>query len=228
VRAELGLGLRAGIAPGKFLARLAAAEAGEGGLRRIEPGGEASFLEPLPLTRLEGVGHKTAGVLAELGARSIGDVVALGRDRLQSALGSHGLRIFALACGQDAAPVRAAAHPQSLSREATIQQESIDLGVLSDHLRELGRELESELRLQGLRAGRLTLKLRYGDQSRASRSLVLPAPGPEPGALHRAALELLSRTQAGSQRVRGLGLQLGRLERAAESDRQLELFAPPR
>jgi nucleotidyltransferase/DNA polymerase involved in DNA repair len=228
VRAELGLELRAGIAAGKFLARLAAAEAGEGGLRRIGPGDEAAFLRPLPLTRLEGVGHKTASVLAELGARSIGDVAALGRDRLQRALGSHGLRIFALACGQDDAPVRAASHPKSLSREATVRQASLDLGVLSDHLRELGRELESELRAQGLRAGRLTLKLRYGDQSRASRSLALGGPGRGPGALHEAALELLARTQAGSQPVRALGLQLGRLERAAEGDRQLELFPPPR
>ena len=227
-REELGLALRAGIAPGKLLARLAAAEAGEGGVRRIGPGEEAAFLGPLPLTRLEGVGQKTAGVLAELGARTIGDVVALGRDRLQGALGSHGLRIHALACGEDDAPVRAAAHPKSLSREATIRQESVDLGVLSDQLRELGRELESELRLQGLRAGRLTLKVRYGDQSRVSRSQALPGPGPAAGALHAAALELLSRTQAGSQPVRSLGLQLGRIERAGEGDRQLELFAPPR
>jgi len=94
---ETGLPLRVGIATGKFLARLAAEEAGAGGVRQVAPGTEAEFLAPLAMTRLEGVGRKTAAILAELGARTIGDVARLGRDRLEEAFGTHGLRIFSLA-----------------------------------------------------------------------------------------------------------------------------------
>lgn len=229
VAEELGLPLRVGIATGKFLARLAAEEAGEGGVRRIPAGSEAAFLAPLPVTRLEGVGRKTAAGLAELGAERIGDVVALGRERLEEAFGSHGLRIFALASARDEAPVRATRHPQSLSRERTFREAAVvDRTVLEEGLQDLARQLEEELARQGLSAGRVGLKLRYADQGRHSPSQALGSPATHAPELLAAALRLLDRTQAGSRPVRGLGLQLSRLAPAAEADRQLDLFPPGR
>jgi DNA polymerase-4 len=224
VAEELALPLRVGIASGKFLARLAAEESGAEGVRSIPPGEERRFLRPLPARRLEGVGRKTAAALAEMGAETIGDVEALGRERLEAAFGAHGLRIFSLASAIDPSPVRAARHPQSLSREVTIGHDELDRAVLAEHLQDLAVHLEQELARQALSAGRVGLKVRYGDGATQGRSQALAAPVVRASEIQRAALRLLDRTQAGSRAVRGLGLQLGKLAPAAEADRQLDLF----
>ena len=225
VAAELGLPLRVGLASAKFVARLAAEEAGESGVRHVASAEQASFLAPLPATRLDGVGRKTAAALAELGARTIEDVRALGRERIQDALGPHGLRIHALACGQDDERVRASRHPQSVSRESTLGGEPTDVTSLADLLAGLSSQLEAELRRQGLVAGKVSLKLRYADQAHATRTLTLPAPTFRASELLACATRLLERTQAGRP-VRGLGLQLSALAPAAEGERQLDLFRP--
>jgi DNA polymerase-4 len=225
VQSELDLPLRLGIGSGKLIARLAAEEAGEGGLREIAGGEERAFLRPLPATRLEGVGEKTAGKLAELGARTIGEIAAVGRERLEAALGTHGLRILAFADGRDDRPVRATSHPQSVSREATLRGGSRDLGILAEHLQNLVQNLASELRLQGLSAVRVALKLRFADQADATRSLTLAEPTAAPADIQAAALTLLERTDAGSRPVSRLRLQLAGLLLQGAEDRQLDLFS---
>jgi nucleotidyltransferase/DNA polymerase involved in DNA repair len=224
VAEQLGLPLRVGIAAGKFVARLAAEEADASGLRRIASGEEQAFLHPLPATRIEGVGRKTAAALAELGATTIGEVVALGSERLEAAFGMHGQRIFALASAVDDAPVRAVRHAQSLSREVTIAVDDSDRGLLVEHLQDLARQLEAELVRQALSAGRVALKVRYADQGTHTRSQALGSPIARATDIQALALRLLDRTQAGSRPVRGFGLQLSRLAPAAEGERQLELF----
>lgn len=224
VRERLALPLRVGIASGKFLARLAAEEVAGEGVRWIPAGEEHAFLAPLPVTRLDGVGQKTAARLAELGARTIGDVVALGRDRLQEVFGIHGVRIHHVASGEDRDRVGPGGPPRSVSREATVQGEPRDLSVLVEHLSGLAGRLESELARQGLAARKVTLKLRFEDAGTTTRTQTLADPVGRAPALLEAAQHLLSRTSAGARPVRGLGLQLGGLVRAEESERQLSLF----
>jgi len=224
---ELGLGLRAGIAAGKFHARLAAEEAGASGCYRVEPEQQTAFLSPLPVTRLEGVGAKTAATLAELGAHRIGQLLEIGSDRLQQALGTHGLRIHAYADGRDDRPVRAASHPQSLSREATLE-ESRDFAVLTAQIEDLARRLEVDLRAQGLSAGRVALKIRFSDRATNSRSKTLAAPISSAAEIQELTVGLLAHIDAGSRPARGLGIQLGRLQRSEDSDRQLDLFPSQR
>jgi nucleotidyltransferase/DNA polymerase involved in DNA repair len=224
VAAELGLGLRAGISTGKFHARLAAEEIGASGCRRVDSDQLGAFLSPLPVTRLEGVGAKTAATLAELGAHRIGQLLEIGPDRLQEALGTHGLRIHAYAAGHDDRPVRAARHPKSLSRETTLDA-SLDFSVLAAQLEDLARRLEADLRAQALSAGRVTVKLRFSDRATNSRSKTLAAPISSFAEIHRVAVGLLPQMSAGSRPARILGIQLGRVQRAEESDRQLDLFS---
>jgi len=231
VRNELGLELRVGIATGKSLARLAAEEAGPAGVLAVEASAERAFLWPLPATRLEGVGRKTAAALAELGARTVGDVAALGRERLEEAFGTHGLRIHALAMAQDETPVRAARHPQSLTREVTVRGEAGDRAVLAEHLADLVRALAEELARQALAAGQVALKVRYaGEAGGTTRSRALAAPTAALAELQAVAARLLDKTSAGPREVRTLGVQLSRLAPAGEADRQLDLFtrsSPP-
>ena len=228
VATEPGLPLRVGIGSSKFLARLAAVEVGESGVHRVPEGGERAFLDPQPLARLEGVGHKTATRLAELGARCIADVVALGRDRLEEVFGTHGLRIHALAAGEDDGPVRSSRHAQTLSREVTLRPEPLDWSLLGEQLQGLAHGLAEELRRQGLAAGRIAVRLRYADSGSASRSQTLASAVGSAADLQAAASRLLERIEAGARPIRGVAIQLGRLAPAAEGDRQLELFRTDR
>jgi len=227
VAAELGLGLRAGISTGKFHARLAAEEAGASGCYRVDAHQLEAFLSPLPVTRLEGVGAKTAATLAELGAQRIGQLLEIGPDRLQEALGTHGLRIHAYASGHDDRPVRAASHPQSLSRETTLDA-GLDFVVLASQIEDLARRLEADLRGQALSAARVAVKIRYSDRATSSRSKTLAKPITAAAEIQQVALGLLSHMSVGPRPARALGVQLGRLQRAAESARQLDLFSGPR
>jgi DNA polymerase-4 len=227
VRQELGLPLQVGIARTKLLARLAAEEAGEG-VRRVLPAAEAAFLDPLPVTRLDGVGHKTASTLAEHGAHTIGAVAGLGRERLEALFGSHGARIHASATGAEDAPVRATRHPQSLSREATLRAESLDREALVEQLQPLARQLEAELRAQALTARRVTLKLRHADLPPTTRSQALATPVDSAAEIHAVAQHLLGRAQAPIGALRGVGIQLTRLAPARETGRQLDLFGSRR
>jgi nucleotidyltransferase/DNA polymerase involved in DNA repair len=224
VRAEFRLPLRVGLGSGKFLARLAAEDAAEEGVRRIPHGEEQRFLAPLEVTRLDGVGRKTAATLAALGARCIGDVAALGRERLEELFGAHGVRIHGYATGRDDEPVRTAPHPQSISRESTVRSELPDLVALMEQLGGLALQLEGELQRQALEAGKVTLKLRYADQATETRSRKLTSLLTRSSELLGVAEELLRRTQAGARPVRRLGLQLSVLVPAGKGDRQLDLF----
>ncbi|MGE4607812.1 MAG: hypothetical protein AAEJ52_13805 [Myxococcota bacterium] len=223
VAEELGLQLRVGIASGKLLARLAAEEVGVDGVMHLAPESEIDFLSVLPVTRLEGVGEKTAATLAELGARRIGELRAVGRERLQETLGPHGLRIYAFATGIDDRPVRVVRHAQSLSREASVG-ESLDFDVLTAHLLDLSVRLEGELRAEGLTSAQVAVKVRFADRATTSRSQTLGATIRSSAEIHAVASRLLARTQAGSRPARGVGITLGRLQHHAESDRQLDLF----
>lgn len=221
---ELRLPLRVGAGPVKFLAQLAAEDAGPEGFREISGAELRRFLEPLPVTRLPGVGPNTAARLAELGIRTAGELVAAGREPIERALGNHGLAILSAASGQGDDRIRAAAHPQSLWQEMTLGEDTVDRAQLVAPLRGLAERLERGLALEGLAARRLSLKVRYADGERASRTVSVDRGLAAAGDLLGVALALLDRTQAGVRPLRLLGLGASALARPPQRERQLGLF----
>lgn len=224
VRAELGLPLRVGIAPVKFVARLAARESGEEGVRRVASSEVEAFLRPLPVTRLDGVGANTQASLAKHDVRTIGELAALGPTRLEEILGNRGLELHALAQGRDPSPVRATRHSKSLSQETTLAAEQVDTGVLLETIQALAEALERRLALEALAARRVSLKLRYADQETATRSHTLATPVAASSEIHAIGRALLRRTQAGARAVRLIGLAVSELGPSAQHERQLDLF----
>jgi DNA polymerase-4 len=224
---ELGLPLRVGISGVRFLARLAAEDVADDALPpvgRVPAGREARYLASLPVGRLPGVGPATAARLAELGASTIGELAGLERSAVEAALGAHGRTIWEYAHGRDAQRVRPAAHPKSLSQESSFSPEELDSTAIVARLQGLAEGLAASLAREELRARRVTLKLRYADQERASRSCTLDAPIASAAEIHARAAALLERTQAGSRAVRGVGIVLGGLSPERREDRQLDLF----
>ena len=228
VASALALRLRVGAGPVRFVAKLAAEEAGPGGVLWVRPGELRRFLDPLPVAKLPGVGPRTQESLAEFGASTVADVLRLGRARLEERLGNHGRAIFALAQGIDGASVRPAPHPRTVSHEITLPAPEVDRAALEARLAELAGNVEATLARERLAAKRLVLKVRYADQEETTRSRTerhSVARAPELLAL---AADLLARTQAGSRPIRGLGLIASTLVQKRRDDRQLDLFTPQR
>src|SRR5262245_48642560 len=228
VESALALPLRVGVAPVRFVAKLAAEEAGPDGVLCVRPGDLRRFLDPLPAAKLPGVGPRTREALAELGATTVADVLKLGRERLEEALGNHGRGIFAYAQGSDSASVRAAPHPRTASHEVTLPIPEVDRSALEARLKELAGHVEATLARERLAAKRLVLKVRYADHEETTRSRTEKhslARAPELLAL---AADLLARTQAGTRPIRGLGLAVSTLVQKRRDDRQLDLFGPRR
>jgi len=224
VEEELRLPLRAGIAPNKLLARLAAEEAGAGTLE-IKLGAEAQFLNALPVARLPGVGRHTEERLAQLGVRHVGDLAAIDTMILAEVVGHRrGLELHALARGQGDSRVKGERYPGSLSQEVTLGGSETDLMLLGDRLDRLANGLEGALRLQGIAARRLVLKLRYADFETTTRSRTLSHSVSTAAEIAAVAKGLLDRTQAGVRPIRLLGIGLSAFSRARKDDRQLELF----
>jgi DNA polymerase-4 len=225
VGAELRLPLRAGIGPNKLLARLASEAAGAGTLE-IKLGAEADFLHDLPVARLPGIGRHTEERLAQLGVRRVGELAAMDPAVLAEAVGHRrGLELQALARGQGDTRVRGERYPGSLSQEATLGGAEIDVVILGEQLDRLAQGLEGALRLQGIAARRVVLKLRYADSETTTRSRTLAHSVSTAGEIAAVARGLLERTQAGVRPVRLLGIGLSVFTRARKDDRQLELFA---
>lgn len=223
VREQLGLPLRVGIARVKFLARLAAEEAGEGEVFAIPADGELAFLADLPVERLPGVGPKTQRALLGLGASTAAELRALDRGLLEDALGNHGLRILAHAHGREDAVVRGRGHPRSLSREHTFGESQQDLGELWECLQRLANLLGRSLLEQGLAGARVAIKLRFADDQLTTRSHTSKTPIDSAAAIYELAQTLLDRTAAGTRGVRMLGVSVSGL-RQGGADGQLDLF----
>ncbi|MFP6640368.1 MAG: hypothetical protein VCC04_09010 [Myxococcota bacterium] len=223
---EINLPLQLGIAPSKWLARLAAEEAGRGSVKHLEPDAVAAFLDPLPIARLPRVGDKTARRLRELGASTVGELSRLGSEAVERSLGNHGLTILEMARGQDHSAIRATRYPKSISREETLATPVADGDQLEDCLRRLSASLESSLSREGLSANRVAIRVRLGDETRLTRSQTQDGAVGSRRVLDQAARTLLARCDLlPGVRVRSLTLVVAGLVAATgEGDGQLELF----
>lgn len=223
-----GLPLRVGIAPVRRLAMLAASEAGEAGVRRVRPGEEAEFLAPLGLGRLPFIGPNAALRLAQAGARTVGEALALGPGPLEEMLGNRARELLDLAGGRGDDRVRAERQPSSLGQETTLEAAARSPDALREELGRIAASLEGTLRLQGLAARRITLKLRYDDLQTVTRSQTFVRSFSGRPEIEAAAAALLARTDAGERPVRLVGVVLARLGKRRRDGGQLDLFGGSR
>ena len=220
-RCELGLVASVGVAPNKFLAKLASDLDKPDGLVTVEPERVRSFLDPLPVERVWGVGAAAAARLHALGVHTIAELRARPRSELARRFGKWGDRLFELARGLDERPVMPDHEAQSISHETTFEVDLREPAALRDSLRGLVEQVAWRLRRQGLLAGTVEIKVRYSDFRTVNRSAALPAASAGTRDLWTCASRLLAQQLARrGDPVRLIGMGASRLtrERSAQAD----------
>jgi DNA polymerase-4 len=219
IKAELRLTASVGVATSKLVAKVASDLHKPDALVVVEAGDEAAFLAPLPISRLWGVGERTAHALTDYGVRTIGDLAALPDDLLTRRFGRQGAALAARARGIDPSPVAGGEAARSVSHEHTFDVDTSDPDVLERTLLALSEGVASRLRAGEVRARTVAVKVRDSSFVTTSRQRTLVEPTDETEVLFRSALEL-ARPQMRGIRVRLLGVAASHLGEG----QQLALF----
>jgi DNA polymerase-4 len=212
IRETTGLTASAGVAPNKFLAKIASAWRKPDGLTVIPPDRIEAFLQQLPVEALWGVGPVTARRLKERGIVQLIDLRRADPATLWSAVGSMAEWLLKLSAGEDDRPVQPNRESKSSSSECTYAEDLTDLDRIRAEVAEMAQEGAEWLQRRQLRARTVTLKVRYRDFTTITRSHTRP-PTNEADDITRRAVALLARTEAGREPVRLLGVGVHNLVR---------------
>ena len=221
IRGEVQLIASVGVAPNKFLAKIASDLEKPDGLVVVQPERVLAFLDPLPISRLWGVGKIAAGALEELSIRTIGQLRQLEVKTLTSRFGKNGAHLWGLAHGIDDRPVVPDREAKSISHETTFPSDIDDVDALRAWLLELTEHVARRLRRHALRGRTVNLKVRFSDFRTITRSQTLPESTDCTETLWHAGAELLSRLPTGHLPVRLLGLGVSGIEPAEAGQRLL-------
>ena len=229
IKAATGLTASAGVAPNKFLAKIASAWKKPDGLTIIAPERMETFLRKLPVDALWGVGPVTAQRLRERGIERLVDVRAADPAILREAVGSGADWLQRLAYGIDDRRVEPHHDPKSSGTENTFAQDLTDLNEIRREIDSMARDGAAWLERKGLLCRTVTIKVRYADFTTITRSHTSVPPTRDAEAIAARARSLLDRTEVGRRPVRLLGASVHNLVDPAHEcgDAPLPLFESP-
>ena len=210
IKAATGLTASAGVAPNKFLAKIASAWKKPDGLTVIAPERVEMFLQKLPVDALWGVGPVTAARLRECGIERLVDVRSATPAVLREAVGSGADWLRRLADGIDDREVEPHSEPKSSGSENTFAHDLADLNDIRREIDEMARDNVAWLERKRLLCRTVTIKVRYSDFTTVTRSHTAP-PSRDPDDIARRAVSLLDKTDAGTRPVRLLGASVHNL-----------------
>lgn len=170
---ETGLTCSIGIAPNKFLAKVASDMHKPDGLTIVSTDEVDSFLSRLPVEKIPSVGKRTLEGLRHYGIKEVGDLKGFNKERLLKGFGKFGLRLYELARGIDDSPVVPFREVKSISSEKTLQSDTDDLTRLKSLVASHADNVACRLRKGGFKARTITLKIKLDDFSEMSRSLTI-------------------------------------------------------
>lgn len=227
IRHDLRLTASVGVAPNKFLAKLASDLEKPDGLT-VTPADEPGirdFLAPLPVSKIWGVGDAAEAQLKRFGIRTIGDLQRRDRDALCRMFGDRmGGHLDCLARGWDTRPIVTEREEKSISNEHTFSEDVTDQAILHETLVRLTEKVGRRLRAAEKEARTGFIKVRFEDFTTLTRQVSFAAPSAQDDVLLRAARELYGRLRV-RRPVRLIGVGVSNLSDAHEVPRQLELFA---
>ena len=218
VRETTGLTVSAGVAPNKFLAKIASGWQKPDGLTVIAPERVEQFLQQLPVDALWGVGPVTARKLRAAGLERLIDVRAADATLLKQLVGSFADSLRRLAFGHDDRAVQPHRAAKSSGSENTFAQDLTDLAAIHAEIRRMASRAAGWLARESLFAKTVTLKVRYDNFTTITRSHSATPPTRDEEAIVARALALAERTDAGRRPVRLLGVSVHGLESTAEAE----------
>ncbi len=224
IRQELNLTASAGVAPNKFLAKLASDWRKPDGLFVIQPGDIDAFLQPLPVGHLPGVGKVTGEKLAKLGIQAVRDLRGVDLPALERHFGGYGRRLHELARGIDDSEVVPDRPTQSISVEDTFEQDVL-LVETEPMIRRLAEKLWSASRKESRTARTVVLKMKTSEFKILTRSHTPGSPPSSCDGLTDIALRLRERVPLGPlQRYRLVGVGLSNFREPEQDAAQTTLF----
>lgn len=209
IRRETGLIASVGIAPNKFVAKLASDLGKPDGLVHVRPDRLHAFLDPLPVERLWGVGKGTTDRLHRAGMATLGSLRRAPEPRVRGIVGRQAPRLRTLAAGEDNRPVKSHRAARSVSTERTFSSDLTSRKALESTLADMAERVASRLREKQIEAGTVVVKLRTRDFTTHTRQQHLDRPAASGSTFYRTALRLAEdwwQAQPGPIRLRLIGL----------------------
>ncbi len=211
-----------GVAPTKFIAKLASTQAKPDGLLVVPADQVVAFLHPLPVAALWGVGERTEERLIYLGLRTVGDIAHTPADTLVRALGqASGQRLHDLSWGRDDREVVPDAAEKSIGNEETFARDVDDPEIIAREILRLAQKVAARARRHGIRGRTVVLKIRFADFTTITRSRTLDTPTDVGQVLYDTAVDLYAALRLQRARIRLVGVRIEGLVDLQESVEQL-------
>ncbi|HKC29078.1 MAG TPA: DNA polymerase IV [Jatrophihabitans sp.] len=224
VEAELGLTCSVGVAPTKFIAKLASARCKPDGLLVVPVARVIEFLHPLPVTALWGVGARTAEPLHRLGIRTVAELAATPRDTLRRAVGTAVAdHLAALADGIDPRAVEPHEVEKSISADRTLDEDLTAEGDVQRELLRLAEDVGSRIRSRGFASRTVGIKIRFADFRTVTRVRTLSGWTDSTAEIYQNALELYRSLHLDRPRIRLVGVKCESLREVSTIPEQLTL-----
>lgn len=227
VEAEQFITCSVGVAPNKFVAKVASTNCKPNGLLVVPVDRVVEFLHPMPVGALWGVGPKTEEQLHRLGLRTVGELAHTPQGTLERALGvATGRHLANLAWGRDERSVEAAESERSIGNEETFFRDIDDPEEIKRELLKLSEQVAGRVRAHGVVARTLTLKVRFADFTTITRSKTLPDPTDTSHEVYATISALFDALHLQRARIRLVGVRAEGLRPSSERSEQLAFDAP--
>jgi DNA polymerase IV (DinB-like DNA polymerase) len=226
IRGKEGLACSIGIAPGRTLAKIASDRSKPDGLLVVTPEDAASFLAPLAVEKIPGIGKKSARALHEMGIITIGQLALADIQALIARFGRSAVVLRDLARGTDRTGIRIRESSRSISREMTYEQDTRDIPALQRTLDSMAQELSETLSHEGMMFKTVTVKIRYQGFDTRTKARTIEKPRADLATIRGTARQLISELYDG-RLVRLIGLKLSGLQTGDLSQTRIDDFCDP-
>lgn len=220
---ETGLTVSAGVAPSKFVSKIASDFGKPDGLTVVAPGQVKDFLDPLPIKKMWGVGEATKQRLARLNIKTFKDLSQSPLQLLEKNFGNKGREMYLLSSGIDEREVITRHVSKSIGHEHTFSEDIVNLDTAKKELLSMADEVARRMRRQDATGRTVTLKVKYNDFTEKTHSITLNKYTHYAPEIYSSICQLLSKTEVGSRPVRLLGISISRLG-FYDPQKQLSLF----